>query len=62
MPTRHAGVVVEFKTVSKKQTPEEALAAARAQILEKKYVVELEAHCCKRISQWAIAFRGKEVF
>ena len=61
-PTRHAGVVVEFKTVSKKQTPEEALAAAHAQILEKKYVVELEAHGCKRISQWAIAFRGKEVF
>jgi hypothetical protein len=61
-PARHAGVVVEFKTVSKKQTPEEAIAAACEQIEEKKYVAELQAHACKRITKWAIAFRGKEVF
>ena len=61
-PARHAGVVVEFKTVSKKQTPEEALAAACEQIEEKKYVAELQAYSCKRITKWAIAFRGKEVF
>lgn len=61
-PARHAGVVVEFKTLRKKETPEEALASARLQIDEKKYVSELHAVGCKRITTWAIVFRGKEVF
>jgi hypothetical protein len=61
-PAKHAGVVVEFKTVRKKETPEAALAAAWAQITEKQYVSELQAHGCARITKWAIAFRGKEVF
>lgn len=61
-PARHAGVVVEFKTLRKKETPEQALEAARSQIDEKKYAVELQSLGCKRITIWAIAFRGKEVF
>jgi hypothetical protein len=61
-PIRQAGVVVEFKTLRKKETPEEALTAARAQIDEKKYVSELQSLGCTRITTWAIAFRGKEVF
>lgn len=59
---KYPGVVMEFKIVDKKESPEEALASAHAQIDEKKYATELEAQGCTRLLKWAIAFRGKEVF
>ena len=59
---KYPGVVVEFKIVGKNESPEDSLAAAHAQIDDKKYATELESKGSARILKWAIAFRGKEVF
>ena len=59
---KYPGVIVEFKIVGKNESPEDTLASAHAQIIDKKYATELEAQGCTRILRWAIAFKGKEVF
>jgi hypothetical protein len=56
--------VIEFKTVDKEdnETVDTALAAALAQIQEKKYETELEERGITRIKKLAIAFSGKHVY
>ncbi len=57
------GYVIEFKTVDKEEneTVELALAAALAQMEEKKYETELVERGVKTIKRLAIAFNGKHV-
>jgi hypothetical protein len=61
-PSKYPGVVIEFKTVLRDSTVEETLESAHRQICDKEYVSELRSRGCTRVVQWAIVFRGKEVW
>jgi len=56
------GIVIEFKKVEKKETPEETLARAMTRIEDRRYATELEAAGVKNLLKLAIAFRGKELW
>jgi hypothetical protein len=58
------GYVIEFKTVDKEdnETVDTAVAAALAQIKEKKYDTELIERGIENIKKLAVVFSGKEVY
>ncbi len=58
------GIILEFKKVNtrRKETPEQALAKAIAQIETKRYTAELEDAGVTEILKLAIAFQGKELW
>jgi len=62
-PQTSRGVIIEFKKVdkTKNETLEKAIAKAKRQIENKKYIWELQAHRCKEIVSIAVAFEGKDV-
>jgi len=62
-PQTSRGVIIEFKKVdkTKNETLEKAIAKAKRQIEDKKYIWELQAHRCKEIVSIAVAFEGKDV-
>jgi hypothetical protein len=56
------GVIIEFKKASKvkKQTLEQAVEAAKDQIVTREYKKKMEAHGVTGVIQLAIGFKGKE--
>jgi len=62
-PQTSRGVIIEFKKVdkAKNETLEKAIAKAKRQIENKKYIWELQGWRCKEIVSIAVAFEGKDV-
>lgn len=56
------GIIIEFKRVDERHTPEKTLEAAMAQIDAKRYAAELEEAGIREVLKIAIAFKGKQLW